>query len=150
MTLGWDEYPDKFIPYFDFDRAPFWLRLLSRTWFLEKFAYPGAVKRGFGTLKIIPWKPCMCEPPCEQPTADGLVTESDIELATQIGWKVDQSRMTLLSMADLGIYPYARLKSVKIRKPSRRFTKEGRRKARFRFNREAHGYLGEMYYDELV
>ena len=50
FLAGWNEYFDEFEVEFRFDLAPRWLRLLSRTVLLERYAYPIALKRGFGYL----------------------------------------------------------------------------------------------------
>lgn len=47
---GWNTIPDGYGPRFEMSRAPLWLRLWFRTPVLDKFAYPVAVRRGFGHL----------------------------------------------------------------------------------------------------
>ena len=43
---GWNDIPSDYIQEEDFHLAPKWLRVLARTKFIEKFAYPIAVKKG--------------------------------------------------------------------------------------------------------
>ena len=47
---GWNTMPDGYGSRFEMSRAPLWLRLWFRTPVLDKFAYPVAVRRGFGYL----------------------------------------------------------------------------------------------------
>ena len=55
---GWNEIPDGYGAWFDLNRAPLWLRLWFRTPFLDRFAYPVVVRRGFGHLTAHPgWSP---------------------------------------------------------------------------------------------
>lgn len=51
---GWNDIPEGYQPWFEIDRAPLWLRWWFRTPVVEKFAYPVAVRRGFGNLTAQP------------------------------------------------------------------------------------------------
>jgi hypothetical protein len=51
---GWNTMPDGYGSRFEINRAPLWLRLWFRTPVLDKFAYPVAVRRGFGYLTAQP------------------------------------------------------------------------------------------------
>ncbi len=55
--VGWNEIPDGYGSWFDISRAPLWLQLWFRTPVLDKFAYPVAVRRGFGYLTPEPGLP---------------------------------------------------------------------------------------------
>lgn len=43
---GWNDIPTGYVQDVDFHLAPLWLRVLARTTFFEKYAYPIAVKKG--------------------------------------------------------------------------------------------------------
>lgn len=47
---GWNEVADGYGPWFEISCAPWWLHLWFHTPVLDKFAYPVAVRRGFGRL----------------------------------------------------------------------------------------------------
>jgi hypothetical protein len=47
---GWNSVPVGYGAQFDVSEAPLWLRLWSRTPFLDRFAHPLLVRRGFGWL----------------------------------------------------------------------------------------------------
>lgn len=47
---GWNTCPDNFRSEITFSCAPLWLRILARTVYFERFAYPIAVEMGFGRL----------------------------------------------------------------------------------------------------
>ena len=51
---GWNVIPDGYGARFEVDDAPRWLRLLYRTPFVDRFAYPLLVKRGLGVLSPHP------------------------------------------------------------------------------------------------
>lgn len=51
---GWNSIPDGYGAWFDIGRAPLWLRLWFHTPFLDRYAYPVAVRRGFGHLVPVP------------------------------------------------------------------------------------------------
>jgi hypothetical protein len=48
--VGWNDIPPGYGAQFELDGAPAWLRLWFRTPFLDRFAYPVAVRRGYGWL----------------------------------------------------------------------------------------------------
>lgn len=48
--LGWNLLPDDSAVEFKFEEGPTWLKILALTPYLERFAYPAAVKRGLGIL----------------------------------------------------------------------------------------------------
>ena len=171
MIAGWDDIPIGFGAIFNFDLAPLWLKALSRTPFVERFAYPIALRKGLGTLRKIPVLTCMCNPPCSPPVDRHNLNQSVVSELISRGWNMDTSRPTLLDLADLGFYPYSRLISKSeyrefLKNPIRRFvnfllgfnpalmrgyfTREGMRRARFKYNRSLMPYLADMYYDQLV
>jgi hypothetical protein len=47
---GWNHIPTGYGADFDVEAAPRWLRIWFRTPFLDRFAYPLMVKRGFAYL----------------------------------------------------------------------------------------------------
>jgi|GEM_PF-5192595 len=51
---GWNSIPDGYGASFDTKAAPWWLRLWFSTPFLDRFAYPIMVRRGFGHLALMP------------------------------------------------------------------------------------------------
>ena len=51
---GWNHVPRGYGADFDVRAAPAWLRLWFRTPFLDRFAYPRMVERGFGYLRPHP------------------------------------------------------------------------------------------------
>ena len=54
---GWNDIPRGYGARFDVASAPAWLRLLYRTPFLDRFAYPVLVRRGLGLLRPHPhWR----------------------------------------------------------------------------------------------
>lgn len=51
MTLeGWDHIPHGYGAQFVLDGAPWWLRLWFNTPFIDRYAHPRAVERGYGFL----------------------------------------------------------------------------------------------------
>jgi hypothetical protein len=51
MTLeGWNHIPRGYGADFDVVSAPWWLRLLFRTPFVDRYAYPRLIRRGHGYL----------------------------------------------------------------------------------------------------
>ena len=48
--VGWNDIPDGYGADFDLHDAPLWLRVWFHTPFLDRFAYPVAVRRGYGWL----------------------------------------------------------------------------------------------------
>ncbi len=47
---GWNDIPAGFNARFEVHQAPAWLRVLYRTPFLDRFAYPALVRHGLGVL----------------------------------------------------------------------------------------------------
>lgn len=47
---GWDHVPRGYGASFELDGAPWWLRLWFRTPFLDRYAHPVVVARGYGFL----------------------------------------------------------------------------------------------------
>jgi hypothetical protein len=105
---GWDDASLNLVTEIDFKSSPFWVRLLALTPVVEKYAYPVAVRRGFGTIWI---------------SKDSVV---DIDIFLAQGWKVkigepdDSERFLSGSLATLSI------DSKPIRKPIVKFTRLGR------------------------
>jgi len=54
---GWNHVPGGYGARFDVASAPWWLRLWFRTPFLDRWAYPRLVERGFGYLTPRPGVP---------------------------------------------------------------------------------------------
>lgn len=50
ILAGWKDIPDGYGAEFDLDQAPLWLRVWFRTPFVDRFAYPVAVRQGYGWL----------------------------------------------------------------------------------------------------
>jgi hypothetical protein len=58
MTLeGWDHIPEGYAARFDLTSAPWWLRWWHATPFVDRYAYPRLVARGFGYLTPNPDTP---------------------------------------------------------------------------------------------
>jgi hypothetical protein len=51
---GWNDIPIGYGAHFELRTAPIWLRVLYRTPFLDRFAYPALVRRGLGVLSPHP------------------------------------------------------------------------------------------------
>ena len=51
---GWNRIPVGYMADFDVASAPWWLRLWFHTPFVDRFAYPVMVGRGFGQLTAQP------------------------------------------------------------------------------------------------
>lgn len=47
---GWNSIPDGYVARFELGGAPWWLRLWFRAPFLDRFAYPVTVRRGYASL----------------------------------------------------------------------------------------------------
>lgn len=47
---GWNQTPNGYISSFDFSNAPSYLKFLAYLPFFERFAYPIAIRQGYGTL----------------------------------------------------------------------------------------------------
>lgn len=54
---GWNSIPDGYGARFDLTGAPRWLRVWFRTPFVDRFAYPVVVRRGYGILTSNPGTP---------------------------------------------------------------------------------------------
>jgi hypothetical protein len=52
--IGWNSIPDGYGARFELKGAPWWLRVWFHTPFIDRFAYPVVVRRGFGFLGRIP------------------------------------------------------------------------------------------------
>jgi hypothetical protein len=65
---GWNDIPRGYGAEFDLAQAPLWLRAWFKTPLLDRFAYPVAVRRGYGWLT-------------KQPTLDAAPIGDD-------GWQV--------------------------------------------------------------
>jgi hypothetical protein len=62
--VGWNDIPAGYGADFDLREAPLWLRVWFSTPLLDRFAYPVAVRRGYGWL--------MPQPGCKPvPVGDG-------------------------------------------------------------------------------
>lgn len=64
---GWNHVPRGYAAHFDVRAAPAWLRVWFRTPFLDRFAYPHLVERGFGYLTPHPG----LEPADREEVSDG-------------------------------------------------------------------------------
>ncbi len=51
---GWNHIPQGYGARFDVRAAPWWLRVLYHTPFVDRFSYPQLVKRGHGYLQPSP------------------------------------------------------------------------------------------------
>lgn len=51
---GWNDIPPGYGASFEVARAPAWIRILFKTPFLDRFAYPLLVRRGLGVLHAFP------------------------------------------------------------------------------------------------
>jgi hypothetical protein len=71
---GWNHIPEGFGATFDRRSAPFWLRALTRTPFLDRYGYALMVHRGHGYLT--PHPNVVPDP--------GVIVE-----ATNAGWNID-------------------------------------------------------------
>ncbi len=124
MSLtGWDDASLNLVTEIDFKSSPFWVRFLALTPVVEKYAYPVAVRRGFGTIWI---------------SKDSGV---DIDIFLAQGWLVksgepdDNDRFLSGSLARLSI------DAKPIRKPKVKFTRFGRELAWRKAIHEANGTL---------
>jgi hypothetical protein len=121
--VGWNDSSLDFYTEIDFKSTPSWIRFLALTPVLEKYAYPVAVRRGFGTIWI------------SQNSA------RDIDVYLFQGWQVkvgepgDRERFFSGSLAQLS------LDGKPIKKPRARFTRLGRDTAWRKAIHEANGTL---------
>jgi hypothetical protein len=124
--IGWDDASLNLVTEIDFKSSPFWVRLLALTPFVEKYAYPVAVRRGFGTIWI---------------SKDSGV---DIDIFLAQGWLVksgepdDNDRFLSGSLARLSI------DAKPIRKPKVKFTRFGRELAWRKAVHKANGTLNYL------
>jgi hypothetical protein len=124
--VGWDDASINSVTEIDFNSSPFWIRFLALTPVVEKYAYPFAVRRGFGTIWI---------------SKESAV---DIEIFLAQGWQVkigepDKSERFLSgSIATLSIDAKA------IRKPKLKFTRFGREIAWRKAIHRANGTLKNL------
>lgn len=51
---GWNHIPHGYAAEFDLEHAPRWLRVWFNCPFLDRFAYPVVVRRGFASLSLMP------------------------------------------------------------------------------------------------
>lgn len=51
---GWDDIPAGYGAQFDLGGAPWWLKLWFSTPFVDRYAYPQVVRRGYGYLAPMP------------------------------------------------------------------------------------------------
>lgn len=126
--IGWDDASLNLVTEIDFKSSPFWVRLLALTPVVEKYAYPVAIRRGFGTIWI---------------SKDSGV---DIDIFLAQGWLVksgepdDNDRFLSGSLARLSI------DAKPIRKPKVKFTRFSRELAWRKAVHKANGtlnYLGK-------
>ena len=121
--VGWDDASLNSVTEIDFKSSPFWVRLLALTPVVEKYAYPIAVRRGYGTI----WFP--------------KDSEVDVSVFLAQGWQVkvgepDDSKCVLNgSLAALSI------DTKPIRKPKLNFTRLGSELAWRRAIHKANGTL---------
>jgi hypothetical protein len=124
--VGWDDASINSVTEIDFNSSPFWIRFLALTPVVEKYAYPFAVRRGFGTIWI---------------SKESAV---DIDIFLAQGWLVksgepdDSERFLSGSLASLTI------DAKPIRKPKVKFTRFGRELAWRKAVHEANGTLKIM------
>jgi hypothetical protein len=128
--VGWNDSSLDFYTEFDFKSTPFWIRFLALTPVIEKYAYPVAVRRGFGTIWI----------------SEDSARDIDIYLVQ--GWQVkvgepsDSERILSGSLAKLSV------DSKPVKKPRAKFTRLGRDLAWRKAIHEANGTL--RYLEEQV
>jgi hypothetical protein len=121
--VGWDDASLNSVTEIDFKSSPFWVRLLALTPVIEKYAYPVAVRRGFGTIWI------------------SKESEIDVDLLLAQGWQVkfgepnDSQRFLSGSLAALSI------DTKPIRKPKLKFTRLGSELAWRRAIQKSNGTL---------
>lgn len=122
--VGWNDASINSLNEIDFKSSPFWIRLLALTPVVEKYAYPIAVRRGFGTIWI----------------SNDSAIDTDIFISQ--GWQIkngepdDNDRFLSGSLARLSI------DAKPVRKPKVKFTRFGRELAWRKAIHEANGTLG--------
>jgi hypothetical protein len=57
LLEGWNHLPAGYGAHFELSNAPWWLRAWFNVPFVDRFAYPVAVRRGFGVLTPSPGWP---------------------------------------------------------------------------------------------
>ena len=124
--VGWNDASINSLNEIDFKSSPFWIRLLALTPVVEKYAYPIAVRRGFGTIWI----------------SNDSAIDTDIFISQ--GWQIkngepdDNDRFLSGSLARLSI------DAKPVRKPKVKFTRFGRELAWRKAIHEANGTLGNI------
>ena len=127
--VGWNDASLNSVTEIDFKNSPFWIRILALTPFIEKYAYPIAVRRGFGTI----WFP----------------KDSEVDVSPFLiqGWQVEigapdnHDRFLSGSLATLSI------DSKPIVKPKVKFTRFGRELAWRKAIHKANGTLKHLEKD---
>ena len=128
--VGWNDSSLDFYTEIDFKSTSFWIRFLALTPVVEKYAYPVAVRRGFGTIWI------------------SEESARDIDLYLVQGWQVkigepgDSERFMNGSLATLSV------DGKPIKKPRANFTRLGRDMAWRKAIHKANGTL--RYLEEKV
>jgi len=121
--VGWNDASINSVTEIDFKSSPLWIRLLALTPVVEKFAYPIAVRRGYGTIWI---------------SNDSAI---DVDIFKSQGWQVkngepdDNDRFLSGSLARLSI------DAKPIREPKVKFTRFGRELAWRKAIHRANGTL---------
>jgi hypothetical protein len=87
---GWNHIPDGFAATFDRRSAPFWLRALVQTPFLDRYGYALLVRRGFGHLTHHP---------------DVLPDPRVVAEARKVGWNVDSQPSNERAQSREGPHP---------------------------------------------
>lgn len=122
--VGWDDASINSVTEIDFKSSPFWIRLLALTPVVEKYAYPMAVRRGYGTI----W----------------ISNDLAVDIFVSQGWQVkigepdDGDRFLSGSLAMLSV------DAKPIREPKVKFTRFGRELAWRKAVHEANGTLRTM------
>ena len=128
--VGWNDSSIDFYTEIDFKSAPSWIRFLALTPVLEKYAYPVAVRRGFGTIWI----------------SEDSARDIDVYLVQ--GWQIkvgepgNSERFFSGSLAQLSVH------GKPIKKTRAKFTRLGRDMAWKKAIHEANGTL--RYFEEKV
>ena len=112
--IGWNVVPDECVAEVHFELAPKWIQILALTPCFERFAYPIAVRRGFGTLWI------------------DSSSKFERDFVRQLGWKIREDSKT-----DLEKFLDGSLSFLSEREPYRRvpifsLSQWGRQRARIR------------------
>ena len=124
--VGWNDDSVNSITDIDFTRSPFWLRLIALTPVFEKYAYPIAVRRGFGTI----WIP-----------GDSII---DISVLLAQGWQVKIGEPDVSERLLSGSLATLSIESKPIRSPKMKFTRFGREIAWRKAVHKANGTLNYL------